>query len=54
MSASINLSEGQLKTDQRVNIQQAGLNLAANALQIREKGKNIYFHGGVHLVLQKQ
>ncbi|WP_375658415.1 LPS export ABC transporter periplasmic protein LptC [Bartonella sp. MR30HLJHH] len=54
MSASINLSEGQLKTDQRVNIQQAGLHLAANALQIREKGKNMYFHGGVHLVLQKQ
>ncbi|WP_375615657.1 MULTISPECIES: LPS export ABC transporter periplasmic protein LptC [unclassified Bartonella] len=54
ISASINLSEGQLKTDQRVNIQRAGLHLAANALQIREKGKNMYFHGGVHLVLQKQ
>lgn len=54
MSADINLSEGQLKTDQYVNIQRAGFHLAANALQIREKGKNMYFHGGVHLVLQKQ
>ncbi|MBB4075896.1 lipopolysaccharide export system protein LptC [Bartonella fuyuanensis] len=54
MSASIDLSEGQLKTDQRVNIQRAGLHLAANALQIREKGKNIYLHGGVHLVLKKK
>ncbi|WP_142416587.1 LPS export ABC transporter periplasmic protein LptC [Bartonella massiliensis] len=54
MSANINLSEGQLKTDQRVNIQRTGLHLAANALQIRDKGKNMYFHGGVHLVLQKQ
>ncbi|EJF85417.1 LPS export ABC transporter periplasmic protein LptC [Bartonella rattimassiliensis] len=54
MSASINLSEGQLKTDQRVHIQRTGLHLSANALQIREKGKNMYFHGGVHLVFQKQ
>ncbi|WP_175868354.1 LPS export ABC transporter periplasmic protein LptC [Bartonella gabonensis] len=54
MSADINLSEGQLKTDQRINIQRDGFHLAANALQIREKGKNMYFHGGVHLVIQKQ
>ncbi|WP_336293754.1 LPS export ABC transporter periplasmic protein LptC [Bartonella sp. CB169] len=54
MAADINLSEGQLNTNQRVNIQQAGLRLAANALQIREKGTNMYFHGGVHLVLGKQ
>ncbi|WP_273757494.1 LPS export ABC transporter periplasmic protein LptC [Bartonella sp. AU55XJBT] len=54
MSANINLSERQLKTDQRVNIQRAGFHLAANALQIREKGKSMYFHGGVHLVLEKQ
>ncbi|WP_455480754.1 LPS export ABC transporter periplasmic protein LptC [Bartonella sp. B12(2025)] len=54
MAANINLSEGQLNTDQRVNIQHAGLHLAANALQIREKGQNMYFHGGVHLVLDKQ
>ncbi|PIT70191.1 LPS export ABC transporter periplasmic protein LptC [Bartonella tribocorum] len=54
MSANINLSEGQLKTDQRVNIQRAGFHLVANALQVREKGKNMYFYGGVHLMLQKQ
>lgn len=54
MSANINLSEGQLKTDRRVNIQRSGFYLAANALKIREKGKNMYFYGGVHLVLQKQ
>ncbi|PIT71091.1 LPS export ABC transporter periplasmic protein LptC [Bartonella tribocorum] len=54
MSANINLSEGQLKTDQRVNIQRPGFHLAANALKIREKGKNMYFYDGVHLVLQKQ
>ncbi|WP_273719651.1 MULTISPECIES: LPS export ABC transporter periplasmic protein LptC [unclassified Bartonella] len=54
MAANINLSEGQLNTDQRVNIKRVGLHLAANALQIREKGQNIYFHGGVHLVLDKQ
>ncbi|WP_273759062.1 LPS export ABC transporter periplasmic protein LptC [Bartonella sp. ML70XJBT.G] len=53
MDANINLSEGQLNTDQRVNIKRAGLHLAANALQIREKGQNIYFHGGVHLVIDK-
>ncbi|GAA5104434.1 LPS export ABC transporter periplasmic protein LptC [Bartonella jaculi] len=54
MAADINLSEGQLSTDQRVNIQRAGLHLAANALQIREKGQNMYFHGGVHLVIDRQ
>ncbi|WP_208442055.1 LPS export ABC transporter periplasmic protein LptC [Bartonella raoultii] len=53
MDANINLSEGQLNTEKRVNIQRAGLHLAANALQIREKGQNIYFHSGVHLVLNK-
>ncbi|WP_019220939.1 LPS export ABC transporter periplasmic protein LptC [Bartonella senegalensis] len=54
MAANINLSEGQLNTDKRVKIQRAGFHLAANALQIREKGQKIYFHGGVHLVLDKQ
>ncbi|EJF74583.1 LPS export ABC transporter periplasmic protein LptC [Bartonella alsatica] len=54
IAANINLSEGQLNTDQRVNIQRAGLHLAANALQIREKGQSIYFHGGVHLMIDKQ
>ncbi|UNE54251.1 LPS export ABC transporter periplasmic protein LptC [Bartonella machadoae] len=54
MAAKINLSEGQLNTDQPVNIQRAGFHLIANALQIREKGQNMYFHGGVHLVLDKQ
>ncbi len=54
MAANINLSEGQLNTDQRVNIQRAGLHLAANALQIRKKGQNMYFHGGVYLILDKQ
>ncbi|WP_317992505.1 LPS export ABC transporter periplasmic protein LptC [Bartonella gliris] len=54
MAADINLSKGRLSTDQRVNIQRAGLHLAANALQIREKGQSIYFHGGVHLVINKQ
>ncbi|WP_455479423.1 LPS export ABC transporter periplasmic protein LptC [Bartonella sp. B23] len=54
MAANINLSEGQLKTDRGINIQRAGFHLTANALQIREKGQNIYFHGGVHLVLDKQ
>ncbi|EJF79249.1 Uncharacterized protein conserved in bacteria [Candidatus Bartonella washoeensis] len=54
MAADINLSKGQLITDQRVDIQHAGLHLAANALQIREKGQNMYFHGGVHLVIDKQ
>ncbi|CAF25521.1 LPS export ABC transporter periplasmic protein LptC [Bartonella quintana] len=54
MTADISLSEGQLSTDQRVNIQRAGLHLAANGLQIRKKGQNIYFYGGVHLVLDKQ
>ncbi|UTO28415.1 LPS export ABC transporter periplasmic protein LptC [Bartonella harrusi] len=54
MAANINLSEGQLNTDQPVNIQRAGFHLIANALQIREKGQNMYFHGGVHLVLDKQ
>lgn len=54
MAANINLSEGQLNTDQRVNIKRAGLHLTANALRIREKGQNIHFHGGVHLVLNKQ
>ncbi len=54
LAANINLSEGQLNTDKRVNIQRAGLHLAANALQIREKGQNIYFHGGVHLVIDQQ
>ncbi|WP_208433687.1 LPS export ABC transporter periplasmic protein LptC [Bartonella taylorii] len=54
IAADINLSEGQLNTKQPVNIQRAGLHLAANALQIREKGQNIYFHGGVHLVFDKQ
>ncbi|EJF76513.1 hypothetical protein ME7_01057 [Bartonella birtlesii LL-WM9] len=51
MTANINLSEGHLNTNRPVNIQRAGLQLAANALQIREKGQNIYFHGGVHLVI---
>ncbi len=54
IAADINLSEGQLNTKQPVNIQRAGLHLAANALQIREKGQNIYFHGGVRLVFDKQ
>ncbi|GAA4658338.1 LPS export ABC transporter periplasmic protein LptC [Bartonella pachyuromydis] len=54
MAANINLSEGKLNTDQRVNIQRAGFHLSANALQVREKGQNIYFHGGVHLVFDKQ
>ncbi|WP_455466092.1 LPS export ABC transporter periplasmic protein LptC [Bartonella sp. B39] len=54
MAANINLSEGQLKTDKGINIQRAGFHLTANALQIREKGQNMYFHGGVHLVLDKQ
>ncbi|ATP11671.1 hypothetical protein BHOIPH791_10690 [Bartonella henselae] len=54
MAADINLSEGQLNTDKRVNIRRAGLHLAANALQIREKGQEMYFHGGVHLVFDKQ
>lgn len=43
MAANINLSEGQLNTDQRVNIQRAGLHLAANALQIRKKDKTCTF-----------
>ncbi|WP_409361324.1 LPS export ABC transporter periplasmic protein LptC [Bartonella heixiaziensis] len=54
MAADIDFSKGQLSTDQRVNIQRAGLHLAANALQIREKGQNMYFHGGVHLVIDRQ
>ncbi|GAA5096602.1 LPS export ABC transporter periplasmic protein LptC [Bartonella acomydis] len=54
MTANINLSEGQLNTNQPVNIQRTGLHLAANALQIRGKGQNIYFHGGVHLVIGQQ
>ncbi|MET3559517.1 lipopolysaccharide export system protein LptC [Bartonella japonica] len=54
MAAHINLSEGQLNTDQRVNIQRAGLHLSSNALKIREKGQNMYFHGGVYLVLDKK
>ncbi|WP_019223068.1 LPS export ABC transporter periplasmic protein LptC [Bartonella rattaustraliani] len=54
IAANINLSEGQLDTNQRVNIQRAGLRLSANALQIREKGQNMYFHGGVHLIFDKK
>lgn len=54
LDANINLSEGQLNTEQRVNIRRAGLQLTANALQILEKGQNIYFHGGVHLMFTKQ
>ncbi|KEC56078.1 LPS export ABC transporter periplasmic protein LptC [Bartonella koehlerae] len=54
MAANINLSDGQLNTDKRVNIRRAGLHLAANALQILEKGQKMYFHNGVHLVLDKQ
>ncbi|WP_156850614.1 LPS export ABC transporter periplasmic protein LptC [Bartonella refiksaydamii] len=54
IAANINLSEGQLNTKQPVNIQRAGLHLVANALQVREKGQSIYFHGGVHLVFDKQ
>ncbi|WP_208435510.1 LPS export ABC transporter periplasmic protein LptC [Bartonella phoceensis] len=53
MAANINLSEGQLQTDKRINIQRAGFHLIANALQIREKGQNLYFHDGVHLLLGK-
>lgn len=51
MAANIDLSEGQLNTDQPVNIQHTGFHLVANALQIREKGEKMYFHGGVHLVI---
>ncbi|MBB5073755.1 lipopolysaccharide export system protein LptC [Bartonella callosciuri] len=54
MAANINLSEGQLNTDKRVNMQRTGFHLAANSLQVREKGQKMYFHGGVHLVLDKQ
>lgn len=54
MAAHVNLSEGQLNTDQRVNVQRAGLHLSANALRIREKGQNMYFHGGVYLVFDKK
>ncbi|OPB30386.1 LPS export ABC transporter periplasmic protein LptC [Bartonella sp. WD12.1] len=54
IAADIDLSEGQLKTDQYVHIKRAGLSLKANALQIREKGQKIYFQGDVHLVIDKQ
>ncbi|MBX4335286.1 LPS export ABC transporter periplasmic protein LptC [Bartonella raoultii] len=54
MAANIDLSKGQLSTNQPVNIQHAGLYLAANALQIREKGEKMYFHGGVHLVIDNK
>ncbi|EJF80380.1 LPS export ABC transporter periplasmic protein LptC [Bartonella doshiae] len=54
MAAKLNFVEGKLSTDQRIDIQRAGLHLAANALEIREKGQNIYFHGGVHLVINKK
>ncbi|AQX20575.1 LPS export ABC transporter periplasmic protein LptC [Bartonella sp. WD16.2] len=54
IAADINLSEGQLKTNQCVHIKRAGLSLKANALQVREKGQKIYFQGDVHLVIDKQ
>ncbi|WP_413154232.1 LPS export ABC transporter periplasmic protein LptC [Bartonella sp. cb54] len=54
IEADINLSDGQLSTNKRVNIQSAGLHLVANALQIREKKQTMYFQGGVHLIIDKQ
>ncbi|WP_102829924.1 LPS export ABC transporter periplasmic protein LptC [Bartonella bovis] len=54
IAADIDLSEGQLRTDQCVHIKRAGLSLKANALQIREKGLKMYFQGDVHLVIDKQ
>ncbi|MET3589047.1 lipopolysaccharide export system protein LptC [Bartonella silvatica] len=54
MAANINLSDGQLNTDKRINIRRAGFHLTANSLQIREKGQKIYFHGGVYLLLGKK
>ncbi|WP_455476082.1 LPS export ABC transporter periplasmic protein LptC [Bartonella sp. B17] len=54
MAADINLSEGQLSTNERVNIKRSGLRLVANALQILEKRQIMYFQGGVHLVIDKQ
>ncbi|WP_455474158.1 LPS export ABC transporter periplasmic protein LptC [Bartonella sp. B30(2025)] len=54
MSADINLSERQLSTNKRVNIERSDLRLVANALKILEKKQIMHFQGGVHLVLDKQ
>ncbi|MCZ2327943.1 LPS export ABC transporter periplasmic protein LptC [Bartonella sp. F02] len=55
LDANINLSEGQLKTNQRIDIQYTtGLSLTANALQVREKGQSLYFKGGVHLIVDRR
>ncbi|WP_041583135.1 LPS export ABC transporter periplasmic protein LptC [Bartonella australis] len=53
MAADINLSEGQLKTDQHVDIQHTDFYLTAGALHVLEKGQIMHFQGGVHLTLNK-
>ncbi|WP_455477805.1 LPS export ABC transporter periplasmic protein LptC [Bartonella sp. B10] len=52
-SADINLSDGQLNTNKRINIHHADLDLTADALQIQEKRQILHFQGGVHLVISK-
>ncbi|KEG21261.1 hypothetical protein H710_00209 [Bartonella bacilliformis Ver097] len=51
MTADINLSEGQLKTDQRVDIYNADFSLTASRLRVCEKGRVMHFQGGVHLLI---
>jgi len=53
LSAEANLQSGQMDSPAKVEISDAGRDLTAGSMQLRDNGRLIYFSGGVHIVLNK-